>query len=148
MTISPAPTRTRVHNPARRLGYSIAIAVNAAMIYVVSNLQEWETLPFLTTEFDRLLPLIVLSLVASVVVNVFYLWDDAPHIKSTGQIVTGVIGLFVAARTWTIFPFDFSNDEFNWETTARVILVVSIIGLALGILVEAARLVRSVGRTR
>lgn len=148
MAVAPAPARARTHNPARRLGYSIAIAVNAAMIYVVSNLQEWETLPFLTADFDRLLPLLVLSFVAGIVVNVFYLWDDAAHIKSTGQIVTGVIGLLVASRTWTIFPFDFSTDEFNWETAARVILIVSMVGLVLGILVESVRLVRAVGRAR
>ncbi len=143
MAVSPAPAPTRLHNPVRRLGYSIAIAVNAAMIYVVTNLQEWETLPFLTEDFDRLLPVIVLSLVAGVIVNLFYLWDDAPYIKSTGQILTGVIGFVVALRTWTIFPFDFSTDEFNWETAARVILVVSMIGLALAIMIEAVRLVKA-----
>ena len=143
MAVSPTPVPAGVSKPARRLGYSIAIAVNLAMIYVVSNLQEWETLPFLTTEFDRLLPVVVLSLVAGVTVNLFYLWDDAPHIKSTGQILTSVIGLVVAVRTWSIFPFDFSADEFNWETAARVLLVVSMIGLSFAILIEVAKLLRS-----
>jgi hypothetical protein len=47
----------------------------------------------------------------------------------------------------TVFPFDFSAYQFDWEIVARFVLVLAIIGSSIGALVEAIKLVSSLPPT-
>lgn len=142
---APAPARTRrqATRPARQFGYLIAAVINGAMLYVANHLLEWEWPSFLTQDFERVLPLVQASLIAGIVVNLAYIGFDAAWFKSIGQIVISAIGLAVAIRTFSVFPFDFSAYDFAWDTLARWVIVVAMIGSALGILVETLKLLRS-----
>lgn len=126
----------------KRFGYGVAIAVNIALMFVVNNLLEWGWPAFLTDDFEQLLPLINLSLAASIVANVIYLWFDPAWFKSVVQIVLGGISMVVAIRTFQVFPFEFSGYEVNWEAITRVILVLVMIGIGIGMVVELGKLVR------
>ena len=53
----------------RRLGYLVGVGVSAGILFVVNNLLAWDIVPFLTDDFDQLLPIVNASLVASIVVN-------------------------------------------------------------------------------
>lgn len=154
MTVSTAtPTRTpttprgRIGRQARQFGYLVAAAINAVMLYVANRLLEWEWPSFLTQDFDQVLPIVQASLIAGVVINLAYVGFDAPWFKSIGQIVISAIGLAVAVRMFTVFPFDFSRYDFAWDTVARAVIVVAIIGSALGIVVETLKLFRTGLRT-
>ena len=50
----------------RRLGYFIGIAISAGILFVVNNLLAWDIVPFLTADFDQLLPIVNASLVVVV----------------------------------------------------------------------------------
>ena len=63
---------------SRRFGYLVSIAVNAAMVYVVHHLLEWGWPRFLTEAFEELLPVITLSFVAGIVVNLGFLCSTPP----------------------------------------------------------------------
>ena len=63
---------------ARRFSYVIAIVINVAMLVIVQNILEWGWPPFLTDEFAEVVPWISFSLIASIVVNVIYQFDDSP----------------------------------------------------------------------
>jgi hypothetical protein len=142
---APIQTKEPGHVPraARQFGYLVAAAVNGAMLYVANHLLEWEWPPFLTQDFERLLPIVQASLVLGIVVNLAYIGFDAPWFKSMGQIATAAVGLAVAIRTFTVFPFDFSRYDFAWDTLARWVIVFGIVGSAIGILVEILKLARS-----
>lgn len=129
----------------RRFGYVVAAAVNLGLVWIAGNLLGWGWPPFLTGAFDELLPVVTLSLLASVVVNLLWAVHDPPWLKHAGQIVLNLIGLLVAVRTWQIFPFDFSGDASFWEPLVRVAIVASIVGLAVSTAVELVRLVIGVG---
>ena len=70
-----------------------------------------------------------------------YLVYDAPWFKSVTQIVTSIIGLAVAIRTWQVFPFDFSAYDFNWDAVAGAVLIIAMVGISAGIIAEAVKLV-------
>ncbi len=129
--------------PTVRFGYIVAIAVNIAMLVIVNNILAWGWLPFLTADFEQLLWLINLSLLATIAANVVYLAYDAQWFKSVCQIGLGGITVAVAVRTYQIFPFDFSEATFNWEPVARFVLILTVIGTLIGIGVEFGRLARS-----
>lgn len=128
---------------ARRVGYVIAIVINVAMLVIVQNVLEWGWPAFLTDEFVDVVPWISLSLIASIVVNVIYQFDDSPTVKSIGQIGVNLISVWVTYTVLTVFPFDFSAYAFNWEVVTRVVLILAIVGAGIGALVEGIKLVSS-----
>ena len=73
--------RTTAH-----FGYVVAIVVNIAMLVIANNILAWGWLPFLTADFAEVLPLIDMSLLATIVVNATYLAHDPPWFKSVCQI--------------------------------------------------------------
>lgn len=143
------PTRVEQSRPSastRRSGYVVALVVNAAMVFVVLNLLDWGVLPFLTEEFTLLVPLIVLSLVASIVANALYLFYDPPWFKTLCQVGLSVISLVVAIRMFQVFPFDFTGYGEAWTGVTRIIVVVAMAGSAISILTESVRLLSRLAR--
>ena len=144
--------RTETRSPvwsesARHVGYGVAAGVNAALMLVVNNLLSWGWPSFLTHDFTQLLPIINLSLGASVLVNLAYLSYDAPRFKSLCQIGLGAISMLVATRTWAVFPFDFAaGDGFGWAGLVRIILVMVIIGTAIGIVADGVKVLAGTSR--
>jgi hypothetical protein len=134
--ISPASKKA-----ARNVGYIISVAVNVAMLVIVQNLLEWGWLPFLTDEFADVVPWISFSLIASIVANIIYQVDDSQIVKSVGQIGVNLISLWVTYTVLTVFPFDFSGYQFDWEIVTRVVLIFAIVGAGIGALVETIKLV-------
>jgi hypothetical protein len=143
MTVTrQTPMAMTTSDIVRRSGYLIAIAVNVVMLYVVNNLLAWNILPFLTDDFGRVLWLIDISLVATIVVNFIYLAYDRSWFRSLGQIGLNLISLAVAVRMYQVFPFDFSASAFDWTQIARVVIIFTILGTAIGAIVEGLKLVR------
>lgn len=144
-------TTTRVEEPrpspsTRRSGYMVALVVNAAMIFVVLNLLDWGVLPFLTEDFTLLVPLIVVSLVASIVANAMYLVYDPPWFKTLCQVGISIISLVVAIRVYQVFPFDFTGYGESWTSVTRIIVVVAMVGSAISILAEVVKFLTRLAR--
>lgn len=133
--LSPELKRT-----GRRFGYGVAIVINAAMLITVQYILDWGWLPFLTEEFAVLIPWISLSLIASILANFVYEFDDSQFVKSTGQILVNLISIFVTYQIYQVFPFDFSGSSFNWEVTTRVVLILAMVGAGIGVLTQTIKL--------
>lgn len=136
MAESTRPTTTR------RVGYGIAIVINAALLVVVNNLLEWGWISWLTDDFEKVLPLLNLSLTATILVNAVYLVYDAEWFKSACEFGLLVISMAVLARTYQVFPFDFSAYAGTWEVLARAVIVIAMIGVGIAMVVQLVKLVR------
>ncbi len=117
--------------------------VNVVLLFVVTNLLEWDLVPFLTDDFDRVVPIISLSLAATIAVNVLYLVSDTARLKSLTQI--GLLGINMAAtvRLFQVFPFDYTAYDFDWAAVTRVVLIASMLGIGIAAIVEVLKLGRS-----
>jgi hypothetical protein len=124
----------------KRFGYGVAIAINVSMLVAVQFILDWGWLPFLNAEFADLIPWISLGLVATISANLVYEFNDSSAVKSTGQITTNLVSIFVTYQVFLVFPFDFSGSTFNWEVVFRILLVMAMVGAGLGVLVEAVKL--------
>jgi hypothetical protein len=142
------PIVTTTSGVARRTGYVVAIAINVAMLYVVNNLLAWDILPFLTDDFGRVLWLIDISLLATIMVNLAYVAYDQRWFRSLGQMGLNLISLVVAVRMYQVFPFDFSGSTFDWTQIARVVIIFTILGTAIGAIAEAWKLARAAANVR
>ena len=127
---------------ARRAGYLIAVAVNAVLLYLINGRPGWDVLPFLTADMAKALPLINLSLVAGIAVNLVCLIRDPRRLVAAGGVVTTGVGLAAVVRLWQVFPFDFAAGS-AWETIARILLLLGIAGSVIGLVVQLVALVRA-----
>ena len=128
---------------ARLVGYLAAAIANGILLVIVNGRPGWRELSFLTEELVDILWLINLSWVASVVVNVVYLWFDPSWFKSACQVGVSAIGLAAAIRTLQVFPFDFSAYAFNWTALVRPLLWLTILGTFVTVVVELVHLAKS-----
>ena len=132
----------RTPAPGRRGGYVIAIAMNAVGLWVTRRLLEWGWPRFLTDDFDELLPILTVSFVAGMVVNALFVVADPPRFKALCNVVTSVISLVVAVRTWQVFPFDFSSYAFDWTWVARVLIVIAAVGSGIAVVANLIGVLR------
>jgi hypothetical protein len=132
----------RAPRALRRTGFLLAAAANLAGMWIVNHLLDWGWPAFVTAELEDVLPYINASFGASAVVNVLWGWQDPEWFRHLGQAGLNAVTLVAAARTWQVFPFDFSGYAAAWELLTRMLLVVAVVGSALSIVVELVNLAR------
>jgi hypothetical protein len=140
---------TETRRPAaatRRVGYAVAVVVNAGLLYAVNVWPGWDEVPFLTGDFSLVVGLVNASILVSLVANAVYLVRDPRWLRSLGDAATTAVGLVALLRLWRVFPFDFGDSSFDWALAAHLLLGVAIVGSVIGIVAGLAGFVRSVGR--
>jgi hypothetical protein len=120
----------------------IGALVNACLLYAVHVWPGWEAVPFLTEDMTEVLGVVSATIVVGIAANLVYAISDPVWVRSLGDLVTTSVGLAAAIQLWQVFPFDFSAYSFDWALVTRTVLVVAIVGSAIGILVAAGKLVR------
>lgn len=144
-------TQTRIPEElataGRRFGYSVAIAINLLMVWIVGNLLGWE-LAFLQPEFADLVPIIQLGLWVTIAANVVYIVDDRTAATRTARLVVDVVNLYVTFQIFEVFPFDFSAHTFNWGLVFRGVLIIALIGTAVSAVTHVAQIVTGGPRPR
>ena len=125
----------------------VAIAVNVALLNAANNLLAWDIFPFLTNDFERVLPILNVSLGAAIVVNLIYLDFDARWFKSLTQMGLLTISLVVTVRLYQVFPFDFSAYEFGWKSVAQWALILAMVGVGIGVVAELVKLAKGNARS-
>ena len=136
----PRTMPERTARPGRRVGYVVAVVVNAVMLYLINVAPGWQVVPFLTGDMTLVLGLVNTTLIASVVANLVYVVADPPRLRALGDVVTTSIGLAAMVRVYMVFPFDFGDASW-WDGATRVLLFVGIVGSGIGIVVALVRLV-------
>ena len=131
-----------VATTGRKVGYAIAIVLNGLLLYVVNNVLAWGWFPWLTDDFEQVLPILNVSIVVTMVVYTVFLVYDPKWFKTVADIVTTSFSIAVFIRTWQVFPFDFSAYDFNWEAMVRVVIVLGLIGTSIAVIVNVVLLVR------
>ncbi len=125
------------------IGHLVAIAMNLVLLAVVRNLGEWELLPFLTDDYDRVVGAISVSIIATIVGLVLRILFPGRRIGLLIEGIVTAIGFYALFRVFSVFPFDFDPDGFRWDLVARFILVVGLFGSAIGVLVTPLRLLQT-----
>lgn len=139
-TLPAVPSTDLRPTAARRFGYSLAVVGNAVGLWLVHQLLDWHWPAFLTADFREVLPLLSASLVAGLVANVVFHVRDRGVVRALGDGVTSALGIAVSVRLLQVFPVDFTGYDRDWSGLVRVLLVVGIVGSAIGLVAALARL--------
>ena len=139
-TLPRTNTRTTTRTgPVGWAGRLIGALVNAVLLVAVHVWPGWERVPFLTAETSDVLGAIDVMLVAGIGVQLLL---RGPRWRTpVGNLVTSVVGAVATLRLLQVFPFSFGRG-FDWAPIVRVLLVLGIIGCAVGALVAIVQLVR------
>ncbi|MEG3616755.1 hypothetical protein [Isoptericola haloaureus] len=141
-------TQTTARRPSaasRRVGYAVAVLVNGLLLVLIHGWPGWEAVPFLTPRTTEVLTAVDASIVVGIVANLVYLLADPPRLRALGDVVTTAVGLVAVVVVWRVFPFDFAGT-FDWALVVRILLVVAMVGSAIGIVVGLVRLATGRGR--
>jgi hypothetical protein len=128
----------------RRFGYVVTIVINVVVLYIANNIVAWGWFPWLTADFDEVLPYISIAILASILVNAIYILYDGAWFKAIGETISLVLTLIANVQLLRVFPFDFSAYQWNWDATARMVLIVATIGMIAGIIAQLVTLVRAI----
>lgn len=143
-------TSTPVFGPdeavRRRVGFTIGIVVNSALLYAINVWPGWRSLTFVTGDAEQLLPLLNASLTVGIIANVIYIVVDRKWVKALGDLITVGISLVLLVSIWQVFPFAFNDPAIDWATIVRVVLGVSIFGCAIALVVQLVVLIRELSR--
>ena len=96
-------TEGSVSDTAKQIGFAIAIAINLILAWIVANILEWDWLNFLTDDFAEVETIMIISLLIGAFANLLYLIYDSRALRLLGDVVTGVVGLFVIVRLFMPF---------------------------------------------
>lgn len=129
---------TRV--PNRRAGYIGSIVVNLVLLWLINGWPGWEAVPFLTDRTVLVIGAVNASIIARVVADAVNVALDLPRPRALGDIVSIGFGLAALVQIWQVFPLDVIGT--GWETVARVLLVIALVGSVIGIVEAFVRLVR------
>jgi hypothetical protein len=129
----------------RRVGYVAGGLANAVLLWLIHVWPGWDVVPFLTKDMTQVLGWIDAALIAGIAVNAVHLVRDPGWLTPAGTLVTTAFGLAAVARLLQVFPFDLSP---GWATAVRVLLVVAVVGSAIGLLAALVSLLRTIAATR
>ncbi|GGL37305.1 hypothetical protein H9L10_15360 [Phycicoccus endophyticus] len=132
------PTRAPSRVPVSPAGHVVGALVNLVVLYLVNVAPGWQTLPFLTDATPRVLGLVNAALWVSAAAEAVYVVRGTGPVRAAGEVVTTLVGLGATLRVWAVFPFELSE---GWHLLVRGLLVVALVGSAIGILVALGRLV-------
>jgi hypothetical protein len=133
--------KRRPSTAARRFGYSIVVAIDVALLYLINVHPGWAAVPVLTDETVHVLPVVNASLIAGVAVALVEAGRDPPWLVALGGMITTGLGTVTVIRMWQVFPLDFGHGSLDWPLLARVLLAVAVIGSVAGFAAQAAALV-------
>ena len=140
VTTQPKSLKKRPSVGARRFGYVVAALVNAAMLYLVNVWPGWDAVPFLTDETTQVLGLVNASMVIGIAANLVYVANDTTWVRGIGELTTTAVGLAAMIQIWQVFPFDFAGYSFDWDVVVRVLLVLGMVGSAIGLVAKLVSL--------
>jgi hypothetical protein len=116
-----------------KLRYIGAIVINVILIWVFANLLNWGV-PFLTSDYSRVLWAIDLSLAATILANILFLIFDHGWFRHLMQTGLNIIAIIVGIIIFLIFPFTFAGE--SWSIWVKVALIAVMVGIGIGTIVE------------
>jgi hypothetical protein len=137
---TPAAPGQPALRASRRSGYAGSIVVNLVMLLLINVWPGWQVVPFLTVSTVLVLGAVNASIVARAVADLVNLVFDLPRLRALGDIVSICFGLVALVRIWQVFPLDVVGT--GWETLARVLLLLGLLGGLIGIIEAIVRFVR------
>jgi hypothetical protein len=137
----------REHDPARSpFGYLISAAINGVLLWVVNRLPVWKPF-FLLDSYSEVLWALDMSLIVQIVLNIVLIFFHPLFFHYLANVVFSLVGIVSLSVLLQVFPVDFSVRLGHWANTFfRIVLIVGLVGSAIGGAVHFVRFLRTLFR--
>lgn len=133
----------RPNSPA---GYIVSAVLNGVFLWVMHKLPEWKPF-FLLPSYDLVLWAIDMSLIVQIALNIVLVFFHPLFFHYLSQAVFSLVGLVASVVILKVFPVDFSHRLGEWANVGfRIVLIVAIVGSAIGVIVNFVRFIKSLFR--
>ena len=127
--------------PNRVSNYIPSVIFNAAVLFVVNKLPDWN-IAFITADYPDILRAVNMSLIVHIAGNLILIFIHPLLLHHLANTVFSVFSLVAAWVIFSVFPFDFSAVVGSWlNTVVRICLIVGIAGSGVSIVVNLVRAV-------
>ncbi|WP_370326099.1 hypothetical protein [Euzebya sp.] len=133
---------------ATRLGHVIALAVDLGLIVLIHVEPGWESVSAITPDAARVIGLVTASLVVGAAANAAFVVSDASAVRAVGDLAVDAVAFAATLQILQVFPFDFGEWSQDWSTPLRVLLVIGLVGAAMGAAEAVIRLLAAPARDR
>ena len=135
--------------PRRRMtDYIFTVIFNIAFLVVVNKVPDWN-IPVITDSFPDILWAVNTSVAVSIAGNFILIFFHPRFLHHLFNAVFSVFGILAASVILSVFPFEFADLVGEWlDILIRIVLIVGIVGSAIGVVVNIVKAVRAVFRTR
>jgi uncharacterized membrane protein len=111
----------------------------------------WTRQPFFTNEIDLWLPILTVTLVASIIGHIILLIFDKYILREVINIAIDALGLVTVITLLSVFPFDFSvipgtAITIGVQVGVKIILILVSIAMGIGIMVRIIKLIVNLAR--
>ncbi|UCF96848.1 MAG: hypothetical protein JSV89_16965 [Spirochaetaceae bacterium] len=134
--------------PRKRMSdYIAGVVFNIIFLVVVNKVPDWNIV-FITESFPDILWALNTSLAVSIAGNLVLIFFHPRFLHHLLNAVFSVFGILAISVTLSVFPFDFSDLVGDWLTIlVRIVLIIGIVGSAIGIVVNIVKAVGAIFRT-
>ncbi|MGI5826420.1 MAG: hypothetical protein ACOX50_03340 [Patescibacteria group bacterium] len=138
------PRRKRKKRPKKenRLpGYFSSILINGLLLYAVNHISSFD-IPFLTSDFPRVLPIINASLGVVIFCSLLLALDDDGKFGSFLRMIQTLFAIFLVYSLYNVFPFNFGSisNSVLISSSLKVALLAAIVGLGVASILEFLKL--------
>jgi hypothetical protein len=131
-----------------RAGFVVAAIVNALLLLGVNAHETW--LPWthgvVTEAFPEVLWAVNSALWVQVLGNALLVFTHPLWFRRMAEFGFGLVTILSSAALYQVFPFDFAAIQLPWLTVvARILLILAIVGGALGMVTAMVRMGRGDG---
>lgn len=149
VTRSEIPRTASDRSPAaaRRFGYLLGIAFNVVLLYLINIAPGWQAVPWLTAEAGELVGLANACLIVSIAINALDVLADPTWLRALGDAVSCVLTAILAGRLLQVYPFDFTGWGTDWSPLVTIVLVLVLIGTAIGAIASVVRFFVALARS-
>ncbi|MFZ5441127.1 MAG: hypothetical protein ACOZQL_14050 [Myxococcota bacterium] len=128
-------TETKQPGPA---SFVFAVLINVVFLVFIASHQTWRPLldGAVTDDFPRVLWAMYLGAAVQIVGNLLLLQHATPGARRLLDFIFAAVGLVGAVVMFQVFPFDLARFGGWAPVLARVLLIIGIVGGALGTLVK------------
>lgn len=116
----------------RRVAALIAALACVGLFWAINQSPGWAAWQFLTEDFDPMVRLVNIALLAGLFFNLAAALFDTGLWRGLRDAAGATFGLVVLARAFVLFPFAVAEDS-TGEVVIRVVLGLSMIGAFIGV---------------
>ena len=121
----------------------LILVFNIGMLIVINAYRD--KIPFLNCNFEQIVPAFNVVLSLNIVLALLRMSIRTPGFKNLAEIISNLAFFYLAYQVWTLFPFDtsFFGDPNTWDKIFRGIIVLTVIGVAIGTIVQTGQFLAS-----